>query len=127
MDLLTLQKSINIYFNDINILEEAFTHHSICEERKTNKCICYRRFEIFGDSLINFEIVNFLYNKNIYYNRDKIANFKQQLQSNKNLMEIGKTLNLSQYLRYDKNTPYKITLDTINSNLLESLCSIIYI
>lgn len=129
MDLLKLQKLIDIYISDINInlLEEAFTHHSICERNKNDKCICYRRFEILGDSLINFEIVNFLYNKDKYYNRNEISNFKQQLQSNKNLINIGKKLNLSQYLRYDKNTPYKITLDTINSNLVESLCSVIYI
>ena len=125
--MLKLQKLIDIFFSDINILEEAFTHHSICEKKQSNKCICYRRFEIFGDSLINFEIVKFLYNKNKYYNRNEISNYKQQLQSNKNLINIGKKLELSQYLRYDENVPYKITLDTINANLLESLCCVIYI
>lgn len=121
-----LFKDININITNLKLLNEAFTHHSYCEKIKSEECLCYRRLEILGDSIIGKEVILFLYENSEKYNRSIINNYKQQLISNNNLMDIGNLFNLSFYLLYDE-SKYKLTFDTICANLLESLISVIYL
>ena len=60
-ELLLFQHSIGIKFNDISILNTAFTHSSYANEVRTYKVVDNERLEFLGDSVLSVVVSKWLY------------------------------------------------------------------
>ena len=107
-----------------DLLDMAFTHHSYCEVNNINSCVCYRKLEFLGDSVLQLGVATYLYRKD--FDRGVSSNYKNQIVSNYNLRQVATNMDLEKYIRYD-NSRYKPTLDTIVANVLEAIFGVIYL
>ena len=90
--LTTLQKKINIKFNNLNILKKSITHKSYDPINN------YEKLEFLGDRVLGLTISKVLITE---YPNEKVGNLDKKLASLVNkekCYEIGKKLNLDKYI-----------------------------
>lgn len=114
----------NFKTDDYDLLDRAFTHHSYCEANTITPCVCYRKLEFLGDSVLRLGVATYLYKEG--FDRGVSSNYMNQIISNSNLIQVANKLNLEKYIRYS-NTKYKVTTQTITANVLEAIFGVIYI
>lgn len=93
--LITFCKSVNISFNDLNLLNQAFCHRSVTNELKNLKN--NERLEFLGDSVLGMVTASYLYNHYDVVEGD-LAKIKSVVVSEKILSEIALELNIQNLL-----------------------------
>lgn len=117
-----------MYFQDLEILNTAFTHKSY-----TNENLRYvqhnERLEFLGDSVLSLITVEILYAQFPHYDEGKLSRIKSMLVSEKTLSEIARQLHLSQYLLVGKGEKSSggLSRDSNLANLLEAFLGAIYL
>lgn len=117
-----IEKIIDVKFNNIKNLENAFIHSSYANHygRKSNE-----RLEYLGDSVVNFVTTDYLYNY-IAMNEGDLSKIRAKLVGKENLSQIITRLGLSKYLQY-----YPDTVKTFSKkelcDLFESIVASIYL
>lgn len=94
-ELLSFCKSVNISFNNLELLDQAFRHRSVSNEYKNLKN--NERLEFLGDSVLGMVTASYLY-KNYDNAEGDLAKIKSVVVSEKVLSEISFTLNIQNLL-----------------------------
>jgi len=96
-----LEQKINYTFSDQNLIRQALTHKTYAFE--ADEPIPYNeRLEFLGDSILNFIIAKYLYQKNMFFSEGELTRRRAQLVNNKKLSTIAKSLYLGSYLKLGK-------------------------
>ena len=96
-----LEQKLNYTFSDQNLIRQALTHKTYAFE--ADEPIPYNeRLEFLGDSILNFIIAKYLYQKNMFFSEGELTRRRAQLVNNKKLSTIAKSLNLGSYLKLGK-------------------------
>jgi ribonuclease III len=123
-----LEHELNYTFSNQTILKQALTHKTYAFE--ADQPIQFNeRLEFLGDSILNFIIAKYLYQKNKFFSEGELTRRRAQLVNNKNLSSIAKTLNIGSYLRLGKGEIQQSGhLNNKNiANAFEALIGAIYI
>ncbi len=116
---------INYKFNDVDILNNAFTHSSYAHD---NNISSNERLEFLGDSILGLVVSEYLY-KNYTHDEGKLSKLKAQLVSANVLKDIIDNLGLFEYvklgasLRGQKNADFS----SIKADLFEAVLGAIYL
>lgn len=100
-DFSNLLSKLKINFNDINLLQTAFTHRSYLNEVKSVR-ESNERLEFLGDSVLSFIISSYLYNLRPQDEEGDLTNLRSYIVKTKSLAEASDSLNLGTYLRMSK-------------------------
>ncbi len=130
-DIFLLIGNIGYEFKDITYIENALTHSSYANERKS-RGISYpsnERLEFLGDAVLQILISEYLYENNKCYSEGTLTKMRQHLVCEKTLSEIAKRISLGDYINLGRgeemtdcrNRP-KVLADT-----LEALVAAIYL
>jgi ribonuclease-3 len=113
-DLAELEEKLGIVIQDKRLLERAFTHHSSCPE--TANVDAYDPLEFLGDAVLGAYVVEYIYRTSPGASEGEMTALKSEAVSRRMLAEIGKRLNLVDYVRIDL-----LNLRTFNDRSKESL------
>ena len=116
----TIEKTIDYVFKDKKLIDRAFTHSSIANQRNIES---NERLEFFGDSILSFIVSEKLYN-NLSENEGKLSHIRAQIVSAQSLSKIIDSLCLSKI--YEKHTQCPLSVN-VKGDLFESLLGAIYI
>lgn len=94
-ELLSFCKKVNIHFNDIELLDQAFHHRSITNEQK--HILNNERLEFLGDSVLGMVTAAYLYS-NLNNPEGDLSKIKSSVVSEKSLAPIALTLNIDKLL-----------------------------
>lgn len=94
-ELLNFCKKVNIHFNNLELLDQAFHHRSLTNELKNIKN--NERLEFLGDSVLGMVTAAYLY-KNLNNSEGDLSKIKSSVVSEKSLAPIALTLNIDKLL-----------------------------
>ncbi|NPB05919.1 MAG: ribonuclease III [Aquificae bacterium] len=96
-DLKELEEKVGYRFKNPRLLEEALTHISYAKENRVP--YNYERLEFLGDSIVNYLLVDLLYEKFSKFPVGKLATVKAYLISEQFLSELAKKWDLPNFVR----------------------------
>lgn len=97
-----LEKSLDYYFKNKALLQEALTHKSFSHENPNSAPECNERLEFLGDSILGFVIVEHLFLTKNRFTEAAMSKTKSYLVQESVLSEIAGSLLLGRYLRLGK-------------------------
>ena len=97
-DLDSLQKSLNYYFQDVELLETALTHSSYANEHKLHISKCNERLEFLGDAVINLVVSQYLYNKYPFYPEGELTKIRAKVVCEPSLALVARSIGIGNYL-----------------------------
>ena len=119
---------LSIKFNDILLLDTAFTHRSYLNEVK-HVSESNERLEFLGDSVLSYIISSYLYNSRPKDPEGDLTNLRSYIVKTKSLSEASEKLHLGKYLKLSKGE--EISGGRANTQLLantfEALLGAIYL
>ncbi|MDX1652840.1 MAG: ribonuclease III [Brumimicrobium sp.] len=101
----------------------ALTHKSISNMSKNLES--NERLEFLGDTILDAVVADFLYQKFPSENEGYLTKIKAKIVSRKTLGEIGESVGLAKYIRYQ--TGRSIRLSTLEGNAFEAIIGAIYL
>ncbi len=123
-------KKINIEFNDINFLKQAFVHKSYLNENHNFELGHNERLEFLGDAVLELVSTVFLYKKFPEKPEGELTNIRASLVNSDSLTDEAVKLNLESYLflshgeSKDKNSKAR---KYILANCVEAIIGAIYL
>lgn len=128
-ELSTLQDVINIRFKDLSLLNTAFIHPSVTNEREKPYKENNQRLEFLGDAVLELVVSEYLYRKHPDLTEGQMTKVRAFSVCEPSLAQISKKLFLGDYLilgKGEENTRGR-EKDSILADTLESLIGAIYI
>lgn len=108
---------------DIELFKRALTHKSI--SNTSDQLVSNERLEFLGDTILDAVIADYLYHKFPDEDEGYLTKIKAKIVSRKSLAAIGQSMELAEYIRYQKGR--SIRLSTLEGNALEALIGAIYL
>lgn len=96
-----LLKLLNIRFENINLLKQAFIHRSYLNEVKLDSN-SNERLEFLGDAVLSLVVSFYLFNLRRQDAEGELTNLRAYVVKTKSLSEAAKKLNLGSYLKLSK-------------------------
>ncbi len=127
-DLAELEEKLGIVIQDKRLLERAFTHHSACPE--TANVDAYDPLEFLGDAVLGAYVVEYIYRTSPGASEGEMTALKSEAVSRRALAEIGRRLNLIDYVRIDLlnlRTFNERSKESLSADLVESLVGAIHL
>ena len=126
-ELKELQERIKYCFKDPHLLETALTHISYAKEHKLP--YNYERLEFLGDSIVNFLLVDILFERFSRRTLAKLATIKAYLISERFLSKLAQKWELPKYIRLSRSEEEKGRRETpsVHADVFEALWAAIYI
>jgi len=123
-----LEKKINLYFKDKNLLKQAFVHRSYLNEHPNFSLHDNERLEFLGDAVLEFIVTSYLYKK-INQREGVLTNWRSNLVNMENLSKKAKTLGFNDllYLGKGERKSKGRAKKAILANALEALIGAIYL
>ncbi len=120
---------INIKFNDINILKQAFTHRSFLNENRNITLEHNERLEFLGDAVLELSITDYLYKKYKEKDEGALTSIRSALVNAQTCATVAKTLKINDFLLLSKGESKDIGRARlyILANTLEALIGAIYL
>jgi ribonuclease-3 len=124
-----LQKEIQIYFKDKNLLISAFCHRSFLNEFKNFNLPHNERLEFLGDSILNMIVAEHLYKNFPDVSEGELSNLRACLINRQILAEVAKKLNFEKYLLLSKGEQKSVGRgrETILANTFEAFLGALYL
>lgn len=91
-----LEKKIDYKFKDRTLLQEALTHKSFANEKKSLDLKDYERFEFLGDAILDFVISDLLFKKFPDLPEGDLTKKRSNIVREEGLFKIGKALDLGE-------------------------------
>ena len=101
-DLKTFENTLNISFNDISLLRQAFTHRSYLNEHRGEVSEHNERLEFLGDAVLELIVTRFLYDKFPSHAEGDLTAFRAALVNYITLAELANELHMNDYLLLSK-------------------------
>lgn len=96
-----LSNKLGINFNNLNLIELAFTHRSYLNEAK-NISGSNERLEFLGDSILSYLVSDYLYKTYKDLPEGELTNLRSSIVKTTTLASIARSLNLGDYLYLSK-------------------------
>lgn len=100
-DIKSFNQTINLHFNNLEILRQAFIHRSYLNEVK-EELESNERFEFLGDSILSFIISTYLFKLRVSDAEGDLTNLRSYIVKTKSLAEAAQNLHLGDYLLLSK-------------------------
>ena len=125
----SLQSSLAYRFRNSNLLEEALTHKSCVNERKSAAFSHNERLEFLGDSVLSLLISERLTHLLPNAQEGTLAKLKARLISEKVLSEIARSLSLGRFLRLGRGEERSKgrDKDSLLADALEAVIAAVYL
>ena len=94
-----LEKTIGYTFKDPSLLENALTHASYANEKKT---VSNERMEFLGDSVLGFVAAKFLYEHTPILTEGKMTKLRSEQVCSRGLSKAAEGINLGKYLKLSR-------------------------
>ncbi len=123
-----LQEQLGIKFNDVGLLERAFTHRSYLNEHPKSGLEHNERLEFLGDAVLELVVTDYLYRH--YENPEgDLTNWRSALVKTESLSEVAAKLELDQYLKLSRGEAKGNVRSRalIHANSVEALIGAIYL
>lgn len=104
---------------------EALTHKSFQNNSKTEACIPNERLEFLGDAILDAVVAEYLFLKYPEFDEGSLTQIKSKIVNRQSLSDIGETLRIRDYLRYNRGR--SINIQGLEGNSLEALIGAIYL
>lgn len=101
-DFSTLEKKLNISFENKTLLKQAFTHRSFINENKNEKLEHNERLEFLGDAVLELAATSFLYKKYPRRNEGELTSFRAALVNTNTLAGVALDLGFNNFLLLSK-------------------------
>ncbi len=98
MDYTKLEDRIGVKFNNIEILEQAFTHRSFLNENRDLTRGHNERLEFLGDAVLELVTTVFLYNKYPEKTEGDLTSLRSSLVNTISISEVADELGFNEYL-----------------------------
>ena len=121
----SLKKILGFKPKDLSIYEIAFTHRSTNEKNDDGQPQNYERLEFMGDAMLGAVIAAHLYKKVPEGNEGYLTKMRSKVVSREHLNELGKDLNLVQFLK--STVPSQQFGGNVHGNVFEALVGAIYL
>lgn len=95
-------ETINSTFNDINLLERAFTHRSYVNENRGSGIKHNERLEFLGDAVLELVITEYLFAKYPKKPEGELTAVRSALVNTISISEAATTLGMNDYLRLSR-------------------------
>lgn len=127
-DIESLNKTLNLNFQDLKILKQAFIHRSYLNEVK-EKLESNERFEFLGDSILSFIVSTYLFAARVSDAEGDLTNLRAYIVKTKSLAEAAQNLRLGGYLLLSKGEEVSggRTNPQLLANTFEALIGAIYL
>lgn len=97
-DFAKLENDLDIYFDNKNLLIQAFVHRSYINESVKSKMSHNERLEFLGDAVLELATTNFLYNKFQDLAEGDLTTYRAALVNTKSIGAVAKDLGFNDYL-----------------------------
>lgn len=97
-----LEDKIGVKFNDINILEQAFTHRSYLNENRDLDRGHNERLEFLGDAVLELVTTDFLYSKYPEKSEGDLTALRSSLVNTNSISAVASELGFNDYLLLSK-------------------------
>lgn len=101
-DFSLLEKSLDILFDNKNLLIQAFIHRSYINESSNSKLGHNERLEFLGDAVLELVTTNFLYHKFKDLAEGELTAYRAALVNTKSISAVAKDLGFNDYLFLSK-------------------------
>lgn len=95
-------ESIDIVFDDITLLERAFTHRSFVNENRNQNIKHNERLEFLGDAVLELVITEYLFAKYPNKPEGELTAVRSALVNTTSISEAASQLNMNDYLRLSR-------------------------
>ena len=127
-DFSKLEDSLNIYFNNKDLLKQAFIHRSYLNEHSDVELDHNERLEFLGDAVLELAVTKYLYNK--YENPEgELTSWRAALVNSKMLSYVAQNLNFNDYILLSRGEAKDTgrARQYILANAVEALIGAIYL
>lgn len=100
-DFSKLLTALDLKFENLSFLSQAFIHRSYLNEVKTS-LPSNERLEFLGDAVLSLAVSNYLYNLREKDTEGELTNLRAHIVKTKSLAQAARRLNLGQYLKLSK-------------------------
>jgi ribonuclease-3 len=100
--LVHLQRNLEYFFNDLELLEIALTHSSYANENSLHPSKSNQRLEFLGDTIISLVVSEYLYNKYPFYPEGELTKIRAKVVCESSLAMTAKKIKLGDYLLLGK-------------------------
>ena len=121
----SIQKILGFAPINLNYYKKAFTHRSSNRLDVLGNPINYERLEFLGDAMLSSVIAAHLFSKAPAGDEGYLTKMRSKIVSREHLNELGKDLNLIQYI--ESKVPLQHFGENIHGNIFESLVGAIYL
>ncbi len=97
-----LQKDLNYFFKDEELLITALTHSSFANENKLGVEGYNERLEFLGDTVLSLIVSQYLYKKYPYYPEGELTKIRAKVVCESSLAKAAEKINLGKYLLLGK-------------------------
>ncbi|MGP4068076.1 ribonuclease III [Halobacillus sp. B29] len=101
-DFPSFQKRVNIYFQDISLLEQAFTHSSYVNEHRKTERKDNERLEFLGDAVLELGVSQYLYREFPDMAEGELTKFRASIVCEASLVDFAKDLNFHELILLGK-------------------------
>ena len=95
-------EKLSYKFNDVGLLEQAFTHSSYAHEHGDNSAKHNERLEYLGDAVLELLISDLLYNQFPEFDEGQLTKFRAGLVCEPSLAKLAHEAGFEEYLRLGK-------------------------
>jgi ribonuclease-3 len=93
----------NLFFEDKQLLNQAFVHTSYIRENNLDVSMSYEKLEFYGDAVLKLVISNILYEKFSQFSEGELTKTRALLVSDKNIFEYAKRIGFCDLIVLGKN------------------------
>jgi ribonuclease-3 len=97
-----LQQDIGIFFNDLNLLKQAFLHSSFVNENQNDSISDNERLEFLGDAVLNLVVAEKVYQEFPNLTEGALTTLRTSLIREDTLTQLSVELDLGDYLQLGK-------------------------
>ncbi|ASF39433.1 ribonuclease III [Halobacillus halophilus] len=101
-DFSSFQKRVNIHFQDISLLEQAFTHSSYVNEHRKTERKDNERLEFLGDAVLELGVSQYLYREYPDMAEGELTKFRASIVCEASLVDFAKDLNFHELILLGK-------------------------
>ncbi|SFK26130.1 ribonuclease-3 [Halobacillus dabanensis] len=101
-DFSSFQKKINVQFNNISLLEQAFTHSSYVNEHRKTDREDNERLEFLGDAVLELGVSQYLYREFPNMAEGELTKFRASIVCEVSLVEFANELNFQDLILLGK-------------------------
>ncbi len=97
-----IEDSLNYKFKNTELLKEALSHSSYCNEKKIDPLKSNERLEFLGDAVLELIVSNYIFNNYTNLTEGQLSKFRASIVCEESFSELSRRLDLGSYLKLGK-------------------------